>query len=132
MDLADAREILYVLAGGRHPITRESLADDDACNNVDVVRALYTILAYVDSVEANIQSEPLNPRLTREQRNLERSLPRNKGKSWTIEEDEELCDMFDRGVKASELCAHFERTHAGIAARLVRLGKISERQELEI
>lgn len=132
MDLADAREILYVLAGGRHPITRKLLSADDACNNVDVVRALYTILAYVDSVEANIQSSLLKPKLTREQRNIEQSLPINNGKLWTQEEDEELCDLFDRGVKGSELSAHFERTHGGIASRLVRLGKINERQELEI
>lgn len=127
MDLENAKEMLYLLADGYNPITYEGLDVDDACNNIEVVRALYTILAYVDSIEFGIQK----PKLTREQRNIEKSRPLNQGKVWTPEEDEKLCEMFDDGLKGEELATYFCRTQRGVAARLVRLGKIEERADLE-
>lgn len=57
--------------------------------------------------------------------------PANAGNPWTAEAEKELCRMYDEGATAQELCDHFQRTRSGIAARLVRLGKILERSELK-
>ena len=39
--------------------------------------------------------------------------------------------MFDSGASITELTDYFKRSNAGIAARLVRLGKIANRAELK-
>ena len=53
--------------------------------------------------------------------------PKNSGKPWTPELDQRLCEMLEHGATVKELCEHFGRSHSSIAARLVRLGKITER-----
>ena len=58
-------------------------------------------------------------------------LPENAGKPWTKELDQQLCQMFDRGDSVTAMCSQFKRSKGGIAARLVRLGKISNRAELK-
>ena len=59
------------------------------------------------------------------------NLPENSGKPWTTEMDQQLCDMFDCGSSVKEMCEHFKRSRGGIAARLVRLGKIENRADLK-
>ena len=51
-------------------------------------------------------------------------LPENNGKPWTEELDQELCRLFDEGMKKKDLCAHFGRTPGAIESRLQRLGKM--------
>ena len=58
-------------------------------------------------------------------------LPENAGKPWTKELDQQLCQMFDRGDSVTAMCSQFKRSKGGIAARLVRLGRISNRTELK-
>ena len=58
------------------------------------------------------------------------NLPENTGKPWLPESDVLLCEMYDNGSSAKELCEYFKRSRSGIAARLVRLGKIQKRSEL--
>lgn len=58
-------------------------------------------------------------------------LPENAGKPWTKELDQQLCQMFDHGDSVAAMCSQFKRSKGGIAARLVRLGKISNRAELK-
>ena len=57
--------------------------------------------------------------------------PENSGKPWTPELDQQLCEMFYRGISVKELCSYFKRSKGGIAARLVRLGKIENRADLK-
>ena len=59
------------------------------------------------------------------------NLPENSGKPWTAELDQQLCDMFDCGASVKEMCEQFKRSRGGIAARLVRLGKIENRADLK-
>ena len=54
----------------------------------------------------------------------EKPLPENNGKPWTEELDQELCRLFDEGMKKKDLCAHFGRTSGAIESRLQRLGKM--------
>ena len=113
MDIKRAKEILSVLADGINPITGEVLPDCDSCNQADVVRALHSILI-------ELEKQP------KKKHSLQ---PENAGKRWTDEEDKKLSEMFDAGISKKEICNTFKRTSTGIASRLVRLGKIRERDE---
>ena len=54
----------------------------------------------------------------------EKPLPENNGKPWAEELDQELCRLFDEGMKKKDLCARFGRTPGAIESRLQRLGKM--------
>lgn len=110
MDINKAKEIISALAEGIDPITGELLPEDSVCNKGDVVRAFYTILENLD-------------------KKRKKNMPENAGKRWSDEDDKKLCEMFNAGVSKKEICNTFKRTTTGIASRLVRLGKIKERDE---
>ena len=111
MNIDRAKEIILTLAEGVDPTTGEILSEDNVCNKGEVVRAFYTVLAYLDT------SKP------------KKTQPKNAGKRWTDEDDKKLCELFDADVSNKDICNTFKRTATGIASRLVRLGKISERDE---
>ena len=116
MDIVKAKEILEILADGVNPLTGEVLPAHDSCNQVEVVRALHAVLKYLDM--------PVDK--------TRRPQAENAGKPWTQEDEEILCRMFDAGCSRKEICDHFQRSKGAIAARLVRLGKISERDEFRL
>ena len=95
MDVQRAKELLTILADGTDPLTGEVLPDDHVCN----------------------KGEALS-------RKREKPLPENNGKPWTEELDQELCRLFDEGMKKKDLCAHFGRTPGAIESSLQRLGKM--------
>ena len=49
MDIIRAKEILEILADGVNPMTGEVLPDGDSCNQVEVVRAIHTVLKSLTS-----------------------------------------------------------------------------------
>ncbi|WP_077533654.1 hypothetical protein [Massiliimalia massiliensis] len=112
MNIVRAKEMITSLADGINPVTGEVLSEKDSCNQIEVVRALYTILNYIDTHSADSK------------RKVE-----NSGKLWTPEEEEELCHRFQSGYTNKEICAYFKRSTESIASRLVRLGQISSRDE---
>ena len=112
MDLQRARKILETLADGVDPMTGEVLPEEHVCNRGDVVRAFHYILQ-------KLSDQP------------EKKPPENAGKPWATEDDAMLCRMYDTGSSKKELCAYFKRSTGGIAARLVRLGKITARDEFK-
>ena len=59
------------------------------------------------------------------------NLPENSGKPWTLELDQQFSDMYDCGASVKEMCDYFKRSKGGIAARLVRLGKIENRADVK-
>ena len=105
MDIFQAKELLRILADGENPITGEKLPAHDSCNQVEIVRALHCAVG----------------ELSRRQK---KTLPENNGKPWTNELDDELCRLFDDGMKRKDLCVHFGRTSGAIEPRLERLGKL--------
>ena len=113
MDIQRAKELLAVLSDGVNPLTGELLPEDDSCNQVEIVRALNTVLRYLD----NQPQRPSKPS------------PDNAGKPWTAEDEEALSRMFEQGCTKKEICSYFKRSPGAIAARLVKLGKISERDQ---
>ena len=113
MDIQRAKELLAVLSDGVNPLTGEVLPKNDSCNQVEIVRALNTVLRYLD----NQPQKSTKPS------------PDNAGKPWTVEDEEALSRMFDQGCTKNEICSYFKRSSGAIAARLVKLGKISERDQ---
>ena len=101
---------------GFDPVTGEVLPDTSPYNRPEVIRALARAL---DAMRRAHQTE-----------RRKRSLPPNAGKAWTKEEDIQLAEEFDKGVPANKIAAAHGRTRGGIAARLVRIGKVSERDEV--
>ena len=108
MDIYRAREIIEGLADGVNPLTGEVLPLEDSCNQPDVVRALHAILSAIPEKPQKVQ-------------------PENAGKPWTNEDDRILTAMYDEGKTRKEICEYFNRSTGGIASRLVRLGKIPDR-----
>ena len=108
MDITKAKGIVSALAEGIDPITGEILPENHICNNADVVRALYALLHQEST--------------TKKKNNYE-----NSGKKWTEEDDKLLKELFEQGIKKSELQKHFMRSSGSINARLVKLGLVEER-----
>ena len=100
MDVQRAKELLTVLADGVDPLTGEVLPDDHVCNKGEIVRALHCAV------------EELS-------RRRKKPLPENNGKPWTEELDDELCRLFDGGMKKKDLCVAAGISHASMA----KLGK---------
>lgn len=108
MDIQRAKEIIECLADGVNPMTGEVLPPDDSCNQAEVVRALHAILASLPEKKRKLQ-------------------PENAGKPWSDEDDKTLVEMYNAGKSKREICNYFMRSPGGIAARLVRLGMIKDR-----
>lgn len=113
MDIQRAKEILSILADGINPTTGEVLPDYDSCNQVDVVRALHSIL-----IELEKQTDKKSSKQ-----------PENAGKPWTRDEDERLVIEYSSGATTIELAKMHKRTKGSISSRLVKLGEIKERNE---
>ena len=110
MDIVRATEIVRTLADGVDPTTGEVLPAESVYNSPEIIRALFTLLEYINKDTAK---DPL----------------RNAGKPWTEEDEEILTRMFEHGRTRKEICNYFKRSPGAIASRLVKLGKINERDE---
>ncbi len=110
MDIIRAKEIVSTLAQGIDPFTGEMLPEDHICNNVEVVRAFFTLINSENIVDKTKKYE-------------------NSGKKWSEEDDKLLKELFENGVKKSELQKQFMRSSGSITARLVKLGLIEERYQ---
>ena len=115
MDITYAKELLEMLADGVDPKTGEVLSGNDSCNQPDVIRALHLAVTILEKAEKAEKRE--------------RNLPENAGKPWTQEADDKLIEMFNQGFPNRDICNEFKRTEGAIASRLVRLGKIRERDD---
>ena len=109
MDIVRAKEIISALAEGVDLGSSEILTDTSVCNKGEIVRALYTILNTLDI------SKP------------KKELPAKTGKPWTKEDDQLLVNLYHSDTPKEDICNTLQRSPSGVAARLVRLGVISNR-----
>lgn len=114
MELRCAKQLLQTLSDGINPVTGEVLPPEDSANQGEVIRALYTVLNALERAE----------------KENSQYVPPNAGKPWSSIDDAKLCGMFDNGATQTEMSNYFKRSKGSIAARLVKLGKISKREEL--
>lgn len=108
MDTTRAREIIAALAEGVDPTTGEVLPHDHVCNKGEVVRALYVAL---DTMTAKSK----------------RNQPENAGKPWTAEDEYLLKELYESGSPKKEICQALKRSVTSVAARLVHMGLIDNR-----
>lgn len=54
--------------------------------------------------------------------------PKNAGKFWSADEEQLLIKMYNNNAPKKEMCDAFKRTENGLAARLVKLGIIEDRE----
>lgn len=116
MDDKKAIEIVKTLAEGIDPITGEVFPADTPYQNADIVRALHK------AEEALKRVAKIDHRI--------KNLPERAGKLWGKEESDLLAERFDSGMPIAEIAKTHQRTKIAIAARLVRLGKVSSRDEV--
>ena len=102
MDIIRAKEIVRVLADGTDPTTGEVLPADSVYNSPEVIRALFTLLEYVNK---DVVKDPL----------------RNAGKPWTDAEDEKLRDEFLSKLKITDIATEHGRSYGAIESRLDHL-----------
>ena len=111
MDIQRAKELLSMLADGVNPLTGEILPDDDSCNQAEIVRALNAAVIELDKLVAR----------------RARPQPDKAGKPWSKEEEAQLIEEYQEGITANEIAKLHSRSKGAIAARLVRLGMITDR-----
>ena len=112
MDLTAARRTIEALADGVDPRTGEVLPSGSPIDSPGVVRALHVALAAIDG----------------QVRKRDRSSSLHAGKPWRDEDDRDLVKSFDSGRPVADIATAFRRTRGSIASRLVRLGKVPDRQ----
>ena len=91
-----------------NPLTGQVLPPGDSCNQAEVIRAFHAVLSALPEKTQKPQ-------------------PENTGKPWTSADDFRLAAMYDEGKTRKEICEYFKRSSGGITSRLVRLGKISDK-----
>jgi hypothetical protein len=99
--------VIRALASGLDPDSNEPLQSESICRRPRVVRALNRALASLLEIE-----------------HRERDRPPNAGRSWTREEDAQVCAELRRGIDFQEIAKSHNRTVPSIVARLIKLGEI--------
>jgi hypothetical protein len=108
MELHEAIATIRALADGVNPTTRETLDATDACRQPQSVKALNRALAAPVAQEAR-----------------EKRSPANAGRAWSRAEDQQVCEELRQCQDINEIAKAHNRTVAAIAARLVKLGKLT-------
>jgi len=108
MELDEAIKIIRALADGVNPETGEILQEDSVCRAPQSVKALNRALGVLVA-----------------QQEREKNRPQNAGKSWSREEDEQVCEELRQGHDFSQIAKAHNRSIPAIVARLVKLGKIA-------
>ena len=116
MDKSEALETVEALAHGIDPVTGEILPEDSPFNHPRIIRALFLSINALERLK--------------EGKSRASDSPRNAGKPWTKEDDQTLLEGYDRGNGAKVIAQQCFRTQGAISARLVRLGRISERSDV--
>lgn len=117
MSPMEAKRTLELLANGIDPATGEILPGDHVVNSPGVIRALFL------GAQA-LGTDPIKPQKT--------SPGGQAGKPWSTDEEQRLIAEFESGVSIEQMSITHGRSKGGIAARLVRLGKIDERSDLYV
>lgn len=111
METQEAIKIVRALADGVNPATGEVLTADSIYMDPQNVKALHRAVGALELLADREQNQRL--------------LPGNAGKTWSHDEEEQVCDELRRGINFQQIAKTHNRIVGSIVARLVRLGKIA-------
>ncbi len=110
----------------------------DTGSQIDDIRYLFNIIAAEISQKNNCRYFAFDyfyRDITTEYKPITKSLnshttkrPENAGKFWSADEEQLLVKMYNNNATKKEMCDAFKRTENGLAARLVKLGVIEDRE----
>jgi len=115
MESSEVIRIVQAFTNGINPITGEIFPDASPYNHPAVIRALFDALRALEKFGQRAKG----------------SIPEHAGNPWTPEEDKSLLGSFGRGTPVKQLAAEHGRTEGAIASRLVKLGRLSDRSEID-
>lgn len=121
MELKEAMDILYTIARGIDPRYGKPLDIEDVCNDVEVVRALYLALSYLNY---NEQEPSTDPYFRGKRFRMMEELSHCDDEPWDEEMEEMLARMLEDGYGKRSICQYFERSEDDIAEKLIELGLI--------
>lgn len=110
MDILHALKIMRSLSAGVNPDTGEQLSADHLLRKEKTIQALTTSVHALEVLQEKIER--------REQ------LPKNAGKPWGVEEDQELIKEYRCGQSMKEIAKKHFRSDGAITSRLIKLGEI--------
>ena len=113
METKEAIKIIRSLSDGINPLTGKTFPQDSIYQNLDIIRALYKA---VDAMKMYGNMEKRS------------GLPFKAGSSWSDSEDKELVANFDSGKSITQLAKEHQRSVGAIRSRLVKLGRIKEKE----
>ena len=116
MNQLEPQKVMRCLAEGVDPISLSPLSEDSPLQKPYLIRVFY---AAADALSRTRASDARKS-----------TLPKNAGRSWTPLEDQELASSFSAGTSIKLLASEHERSSAAIRARLIKMGKISEFDEI--
>jgi len=121
--------ILRFLANGIDPISRKSLPKDHVCNHVDVVRALWSCLHKLETVESKSSVHPDHS--CHVSSSNQEPKHANRGKGWNEDDDQYLTENYQPSSVA-ELAKHFKRSELAIVCRAISKGLEKDGSETAI
>jgi hypothetical protein len=129
IELIEAIKILRSLASGENPDTGQLLAADSVLEQPKVIRALHRVLQELEGEErTQLRQMRKEERREAEARRQDGRLPRKAGQRWHAGEEERLITLWDQGATVDEISEQMQRGAGGIASRLLRLGKVPDRE----
>lgn len=107
MELVRAREIISMLANGIDPCTGEIFPEDSPYQQPEVIRALFTVEKYLNTVNKVKRDKPL---------------PTNAGLPWDEKQEQQLLTLYHSGLAVKQIAFDLGRTVGAVNARLEKLG----------
>ena len=105
--------ILESLANGVDPSTNAPIPYE-AFQTADAIRALFCASQMLKDTGSSVRRGSVR----------KKTQLTSAGAPWAAGEDAKLCDEFDAGLTIAQIALQHGRTSGGIAARLVKLGKL--------
>ena len=134
-DIHEATEILKELANRIDPYTGKIYPANSPYESTQLASALYIVLEFVGEYlpKTARSKRRRQERLRRAKRlrrlKVERPTPEMAGKAWGEEESKLLIERFDAGMPIAEIAKLHQRTQTAIESRLLRLNRVSSRDE---
>jgi hypothetical protein len=115
VELDEALRIVRALADGIDPRTGTASPADSLVRDPQVVIALHRAVGAMEALA--------------ERERAKKTQPGNAFRWWSKAEDAQLCQELQQGLDFNEIAKKHNRTVVSVAARLIKLGKVSPKKK---